>query len=351
MQQTETKVKVQTVLGPVEASALGKTLVHEHCFIDMTAFLVPPAPAEANLAREPVSLENLWWVRLNPVSNLDNMKVLDEKLAFKETSLYKRAGGGTIVDMTTSTVGRDPERLARLAMATGLNIVMGCGYHTARSHPAGMSSRSENVITDELVREITSGVGDTGVRAGIIGEIGCSAPLAETERKVLRGCAAAQRQTGVALYIHPSPKDELALEITQILREAGADLKHVVIGHCDISGFSPATCRKIADAGCYIGFDNFGFEGFIQPPHEARVMALSDGQRLNDIMGLIAAGYLNKILVSQDVATRERLTSYGGTGYAHILRDVLPIMRTKGFTEEQIHALLVENPRRLLTPG
>jgi phosphotriesterase-related protein len=259
------------------------------------------------------------------------------------------AGGNTLVEVSTGAVGRNPQGLVRIARATGLNVVMGTGYHTARSHPAPLASRSEKEITDEMVKDITVGVDNTGVRAGIIGEIGCAAPLAESERKVLRCCAAAQQQTGVAIYIHPSPKDEVALEIPRILSDAGADLSRVVIGHVDISGFSEDTSRRLADSGCFIAYDTFGFEGFIEPPHEARVVELSDAKRINEIIRLIADGYLNKILISQDVATKERLTSYAGTGYAHILRDLLPIMRVKGLTDEQIHTLLVENPKRMLS--
>jgi phosphotriesterase-related protein len=76
---------------------------------------------------------------------------------------------------------------------------------------------------------------------------------------------------------------------------------------------------------------------------------LSDMQRINNIMQLIGDGYLNQIIVSQDISTKHRLTSYGGLGYAHILRDIVPVMRTKGMTEEQIHKLLVENPKRVLS--
>jgi phosphotriesterase-related protein len=346
------KKNVQTVLGTIDADSLGTTLVHEHLLIDMTGYFVPPVgDAETKLAHQKVNLENLYWVRLNPVSNLDNLKLWDKKLVVKECEHYKAAGGNTIVEVSTPPVGRDPRGLVSIARATGLNVVMGAGFHTARSHPPDLASRSEEEITEELVKEITVGADGTGVRAGIIGEIGCSAPLAEGERKVLRCCGAAQRRTGVAVYIHPSPADDLALEIPKILSDAGADLSRVVIGHIDISGFSGETCRKFLEMGCYIAYDTFGFEGFIRPPHEARVMELSDAQRIKDLIRLIADGYLNKILISQDVATKERLASFAGFGYAHILRDLLPIMRVKGISDEQIHALLVDNPKHMLSSG
>jgi phosphotriesterase-related protein len=342
--------KIQTVLGIIDADNLGTTLMHEHLLHDMTVYFIEPAASgERSLAYEPVSMDNLWWVRLHESNNLDNMRLTIEQLATKEAMVYKLATGDTIVELTTAGVfGRDPLGLVRIARATGLNIVMGTGYNSAALHPPQFATRTEEDVTEELVSDITIGVDNTGVRAGIIGEIGCST-LAESERMVLRCCAVAQQRTGVAISIHPSPTDDLVLEIAKILADAGADLSHTIIGHVDVTGFSRATCHKLADAGCYIGFDNFGLEGLLELPGLGRAVELSDMQRINNIMQLIDDGYLNQIIVSQDISTKHRLTSYGGLGYAHILRDIAPVMRIKGLTEEQIHKLLVENPKRVLS--
>ena len=203
------------------------------------------------------------------------------------------------------------------------------------------------------------GVGDTGVRAGIIGEIGCSAPapLADSERKVLRASATAQRRTGAALNIHPPFSDDLVLEVIEILDDAGADLSRTVISHVDGSFFfSPATCRKIADAGCYIEFDTFGCPIVPITTTEMRLTGRqgllgrrSEVERINEIKCFIDEGYLNHILISQDVARKIHLVTYGGYGYAHILREVVPWMRQAGISDEQIHTLLVENPKRVLS--
>jgi phosphotriesterase-related protein len=343
--------KAQTVLGDIDPELLGTTLIHEHLIIDQSKqFMEPDAASERYFAYQPVQLENLWWVRLHPVNNLDNMRFTDEQLAKKESLQYKLEGGNTIVEVTTGAVlGRDPLGLVRISRSTGLNIIMGAGYHIEALHPKELASRTEQDITDEIVRDITVGVGNTGVRAGIIGEVGCSLPLKDGEKKVLRCCAAAQQRTGVAVYIHPSADNEVMLNIVKILSDSGADLRRVIIGHVDISKFSGATNRKILDMGCNIAFDTFGFEGFIQPPRESRVVELSDAQRINDIIGLITEGYLSNIFISQDVATKERLLSYGGTGYVRIIRDLVPVMKIKGISEKEIKVLLVDNPRRILT--
>jgi phosphotriesterase-related protein len=351
MEKLELQGKAQTVLGTIDPELLGTTLVHEHLLIDEAkVFMEPAGASERRLAYQPVQLDNLWWVRLNPLNNLDNVRYTDETLATKEAMQYRLAGGGTIVEVTTGSVlGRDPLGLARIARSTGLNIVMGAGYHVQALHPPELASRTEQDITDELVRDITVGVGDTGVRAGIIGEIGCSLPLKDGEKRVLRCCAAAQQRTGIAIYIHPSADNEVVLDIVKTLRDAGANLRRVIIGHVDISNFSGDAIRKILDEGCNVGYDSFGFEGFIRPPQESRVVELSDAKRINDIKKLIEEGYLNQIFISQDVATKERLMSYGGTGYVHIIRDLVPIMNIKGIAENEVKTLLVDNPKRILT--
>lgn len=351
MRHRELTGRVQTVLGLIDADSLGVVSTHEHLLSDMSSWFVEPTEAtERRLAHEPISLENLWWVRSRQTSHVDNLKLTNEQLAIKEALLYKWAGGNTIVELSNIGLYRDPLGLVRIARATGLNIVMGAGYYIGATHPPELTTMTEEEITQEIVRDIMVG-GNTGVRPGIIGEIGCSAPLEESERKVLRASAAAQRHTGTAISVHPSPSDDLALEIIKILSDAGADLSRTVISHVDLWSFSRATCRRLADAGCYLEYDRFGTSAEIYPPSYLEVRhlePLSHIQKINDIMELIAEGYLNQILVAHDICFKHQLVAYGGCGYAHILRDVVPVMQAKGISDEQIHTLLVENPRRVL---
>ena len=347
MRRVELVGKVQTVLGIIDGDSLGVTLPHEHLLLDATAFFVEPTEAsQRKLAHELVSLENLYWVKPHCLSHMDNMKLTDEQLAIKEAMLYKLAGGDTIVEMTNIGIHRDPLGLSRIARATGLNIVMGAGYYRAESHPPELATRTEQEIAEEIIRDIMVGADKTEVRAGFIGEIGCSLPLEEAERKVLRASAVAQQQTGAALNIHPSPSDDLGLEIIKILHDAGADLSRTIISHVDMF-FSQTTRREIADAGCYLEFDCFGYADLF-PVYHGRVLDTpSPTQRINDIIQHIADGYLNQILISGDICYKHMLVNYGGYGYAHILRDIVPLMRYKGISDEQIHTLLVENPKRV----
>ena len=350
MTLAELKGKVQTVLGAIDSDSLGITLLHEHVLTDLSAYFVEPTEAtERKRAYEPVGLENRSWVKLNRLTSLDNLRLTDEEVAIKEALLFKAAGGNTIVEMSSIGLCRDPLGLSRIARATGLNMIMGTGYYVGVSHPPGLAGKTEEEIAEELVNEITVGVGSTGIRAGVIGEIGCSPPLEEGERKVLRAAAIAQRRTGVAINVHPGPTDDLALEIVQILDDAGADLSRTAISHVDMFGFRRSTLRQIADAGCYLEYDTFGHEG-LHPPYLGHILsAPSDMQRIYDIIALISEGYLDRLLMSTDHCYKHLLVTYGGYGYAHIPRDVVPMLRRMGISNEEINTLLVKNPKRFLT--
>jgi phosphotriesterase-related protein len=353
MEKVDLKGKALSVLGPVDPEFLGIVLSHEHILADMTAYFIePPESTEKRMAYEPVSVENLYWIHTHLMGNRDDLVMNDEKLAIKELMRFKLAGGNTVVEMSCIGLGRDPRGLQRIARATGLNIIMGAGYYVSCSHPPELKERSEQEIADEIVKDISSGVGDTGVRAGIIGEVGCSMPLDDSERKVLRASAIAQRMTGAAINIHPSRSNELLLEAIEILEKSGADLARVVISHSGHFPFSKETIKGIAKAGCSVEFDTFGhpalpIECFT---HEKKLLEMpSDVQRIYYIRELIEEGFLNRILISQDCCFKHKYVRYGGYGYAHILEHIIPWMKQRGITEEQIRTIVVENPKRILT--
>ena len=167
MTETTLKGKVQTVIGTVEPDTLGPTTTHEHLLIDFSCMFNEPAEAtEWHRAHQPVTMENLGWVRYQSFANLDNLMLIDEEAATAEATIYMRAGGGTIVDATTLGIGRDPLALARIARATGLNIVMGAGYYVDAVHPYGMDGMTEGDITQQIIDEVRVGVGETRVKAG-----------------------------------------------------------------------------------------------------------------------------------------------------------------------------------------
>ncbi|MFC1912234.1 phosphotriesterase [Chloroflexota bacterium] len=357
MDRSDIKGKAQTVLGLIDGSELGITLPHEHFFIDSRCYIVEPTdPEEKKLAHQKLTLENLWYARSHNLTSYDNLLLDDEEMAIREAMYFKEAGGKTIVDLTCiSGHGRNPEGLVNIAKATGLSIIMGTAYYIARSYTpeAKIDSRTEEDIAEEFIREITVGVGDTGIKAGILGENGISWPMRDGERKVLRAAGIAQQETGAAINIHLGGCEDSPFECIKILEEVGADLSRVVFSHMGrtIPISSRATRARLAEKGCYLEYDGFGFD--VTYPTKSPEMCPydrpNDEIRMTLIMELIEDGFLNQILVSQDVAWKVILRSYGGQGYGHILRNIVPRMRAKGMTEEQINTILVANPRRVNT--
>ena len=341
--------QVQTVLGPLAATDVGIALPHEHLLIDFKVMFVEPVTAsDKGRAWEPVSLDNLGWVRQNFNSNLDNLRLTDERVAADEIRLFKHAGGRTVIDPTPVSLGRDPLALARIARATGLNVIMGAGYYVAAAHPADMDRRSVDDLAREMTRDVTVGVGDTGVRSGLIGEIGCTWPWTDNEKKVVRAAIAAQRATGAPLMIHPGRNPRAPMDIAEFVQKEGGDLRRTIMCHI---------CRTIADVravvdlaqtGIWLEYDLFGLENSYYPYQPSFDMP-NDGGRMGHVLALIEAGHHDQLLLSHDIAYKTSLVKYGGYGYHHLLLNVVPRLRMKGVDDAGLERLLVDNPARAFT--
>jgi phosphotriesterase-related protein len=337
---------VQTVLGTIEPAQMGVTLPHEHLLIDFKVMFAEPASAsDRGRAYEPVSLANLGWVRQHFNANLDNLRLTDERVAADEILLFKHAGGSTVVDPTPKTLARDPLALARIARATGLNVVMGAGYYVHASHPPDMDRRSVDDLAREMIADVTVGAGDTGVRAGLLGEIGTTYPWTENEKKVLRAAIAAQRETGAPLMIHPGRHPRMPMELAEFVQKEGGDLRRTIMCHI---------CRTIADVkevidlaqtGIWLEYDLFGLENSYYPYNPSFDMP-NDGGRMAHVLALMDAGHRDQLLLSHDIAYKTSLVAYGGYGYHHLLVNVVPRLRAKGVDDAGLRRLLVENPTR-----
>ncbi len=341
--------KVLTVLGPIEPAKAGVTLTHEHLFIDFTPVFQEPEGATARrMAREKVTLENLGWVRYNWNSSLDNLQILDEAVTVREAAEYHRAGGSTIVDVTSVGLGRDPLALVRVSRATGLNIVMGCGYYVGLTHTDWLKKSRADDVAAVIVRDIRTGVDSTGVRAGIIGEIGCSWPWADSEKKSLEAAVMAQKETGAPLLIHPGRNEKAPTELLNAVAEWGGDLSRTIMGHIERTIYDRGILKEVAQSGAYLNFDLFGHESSYYPFAPETYMP-SDHERIAMLEYLIGLGKQDRILLAHDICSKHRLKAYGGHGWDHIIARVAPRMRRLGFTEEQLRMVLVDNPTRVLT--
>lgn len=348
MNRTEMKGKIATVLGFIQPEELGFTLSHEHLVIDFRAiFKELPNASDRYLAMQPVAMHNLDWVKKHRFSVPDNLLLLDEQEAIDETLLYRNEGGEAIVEVSNRSFARDPLSLARISRATGVRVVMGGGYYNSRSHDERLRKMGVDDLTEEFSSEIRDGVGDTGIRPGVLGEIGCLWPLAESEKKVLLAAGRTQKMTGIAINIHPGWSEKAPMEILDILTSAGADPRHVIISHTDRTLMSHESRVEALKTGCYLVYDSIGREGYFDL--ETIIDIPNDNYRVNDIMRLMDAGFPDQILLSADVCTKDMRVRYGGHGYVHIPKYFVPLMRRKGMSQEAVDKLLIHNPARSLT--
>ena len=336
--------EVQTVLGPVAPDLLGLVLPHEHILCDVTP---PGIAASAGGQQVEINLENVHEIRYHWVCHYGNHILDDVTVAIEEVARFERAGGGAIVELTICGIKPNPAGLAEISRATGVPIVAGTGYYI-EAHAGGFfTGCSVDQLANKMIDGVKNGLGDSGVRAGIIGEIGVSDPWSSAEQRVMTAAVLAQQETGASINVHPGRQPFSPLEIVRFVRRLGGDPARLVISHLDRTLFDVASVARLLDDGCIAEWDFFGIESAYYP--FADIDLPNDGQRLNLIQVLVSQGYGNRILISQDICTKTRLVRWGGHGYAHLIEAVLPMMRRKGFSETEITQITELTPRRLLT--
>lgn len=337
--------RVLTVAGPVDPSSLGPTLMHEHVFIDIArpAHTRMP-PADPIAAAEPLTLATISRTRLGaPNADNDLMADFDEQLA--EVNAFRHAGGGTIVEVSNLGLGRDARSLLRLSRASGLNVVMGAGWYERTFHPEDMAERSVEELTDVMVRDITVGVEGTGIRAGIIGEVGVEGnPLHPDELKSVRASGRASRITGAPITFHFGGHREEKFDVLDILAEEGVAPTSVVMGHAGELALDLPFARRILERGVFIECDYLGAPGspwgYLWPINDRKVA--------RGLVTLAEEGFADQIVLGHDVCTKLQLKRYGGRGYDYISEHFLPVARGMGLSAEAEHAIMVENPARAL---
>ncbi|KAI4905205.1 hypothetical protein NFI96_011031 [Prochilodus magdalenae] len=341
--------KVQTVLGLVDPNQLGRTLTHEHLTMTFECCFCPPAPGDEAMATAPMEMKNVHWIQQHPYSHRENLLLSQEKEAVREELLaFKKAGGGTIVENTTTGISRNLPVLQQLAKDTEVHIVAGAGYYVDATHSAETRKMTVEKFTDIIVSEVLHGADGTDIRCGVIGEIGTSWPITDSEKKVLRATAHAQKQLGCPVIIHPGRNNAAPKEAIRILQEAGGDISKTVMSHMDRSVFDPAELLEFAKLGSYIEYDLFGTE-MLDYIFNPEIDMPSDSQRIKTLAFLIKEGYEDKLLVAHDIHTKNRLTKFGGHGFSHILKNIVPKMLSRGITQKQVDKILIDNPKAWLT--
>lgn len=300
-------LQVMTVRGPVPPGELGHTQTHDHVFSDIS------------------------WARHRWVA----MPTTDEVQMTEEIRLYKEAGGGAIVDCALEHIGRKPEALRRISEATGVHIVMGVGFYREPYYPEFVNKWTTQRLAEYMIDEIENGWADTGVRPGVIGEIGIDKRWVQgVEERVIRAAARAHHATGLAVTTHTPP--HTALLFHEILQEEGVPPDRIIFGHLD-NTLEMDELERVAATGAYIQFDLIGIEWIN-----------SDQRRAEFLAELIRRGHGDRLLVSQDMPARPRLKTNGGHGYQHLIDNFLPMLRAEGVNEEDIDRITRINPARAL---
>ena len=318
---------VNTVTGQISSDDLGMTLMHEHF-----AFGFPGFQGDT----------------LGPY----NPKAIVET-GIEVAEKVKAHGVKTIVDATPNECGRDVEVLREISERAEIQVICSTGYYfEGEGAPAyftfrqGLGTAPEEV-EQLIMTEITDGIGDTGIKAGVVKLASSLNAITDYEEMFFKAGAKAQRETGVPIITH-TQEGTMAPEQAEFLISEGADPNRIMIGHMD-GNTDQAYHIGTLNHGVNIAFDRYGIQGLVGMP--------MDEMRTACLLGLLGTGYGDRIMLSHDTVNvwlgrppvfpeeaEELLTNWHIT---HLFENVLPILKKAGITDEQINTIFVENPKRL----
>jgi phosphotriesterase-related protein len=332
---------IHTVLGPIEAGELGVTSMHEHLLADARILHAP--------AREPlpesdrVTIENLGFLRWNLLALEDNLVLDDAGLAAAELERAAALGQRAVVDLTVWGLGARPGDLPAIARAAGMHVVAGCGAYLDRPHPPEVAGVAEDELTERFVAALNGEIEPgSGVRAGLLGLIGTSEPVTDSEQRVLRAAGAAAGRTGAAITIRLDPSARRGQWVLEQLVRAGCPPEQVIFGNVDEFAdreYLGALARAGATLEWCFGNEAYYRDGYKDP---------TDAERLDGICAALEDGLGDRCVLGCSVWTKTQLRGYGGMGYDHVLRRIVPALRSRGVPDDVLDAMLVHNPRRLL---
>ena len=320
--------QVDTVRGPISATELGVTLMHEHVFV---------------LSPEIIANYPEGW----------GEEDVREQQAVDKLNALKAAGVDTIVDLTVIGLGRYIPRIQRVAERTDLQIVVATGVYTFNDVPMyfhfsgpGTGMDGPEPMVEMFVRDITEGIAGTGVKAAILKCATDEPGLTPGVERVLRAVAVAHRATGVPISTHTHARTRRGLEQQRVFAEEGVDLGRVIIGHSGDTTDLDYLEELIAN-GSYIGMDRFGLDN---------ILGFED--RVDTVARMCERGHADKMVLAHDASCyidwlpeAALPIALPNWHFQHIHNDVLPALRERGVTEEQITTMLVDNPRAIFTHG
>ncbi|HSP38338.1 MAG TPA: hypothetical protein VLR26_11350 [Frankiaceae bacterium] len=319
---------VETVRGPLDVSALGTTLMHEHVFTLSTEHVQNYGAGD-------------WWDEEERVQD-----------AIEKLTALKEIGIDSIVDPTVWGLGRYIPRIQRIAEQIELNIVVATGLYFDDDVPRQYEHRGPGLLIDpgvdpmvgDFTRDITEGIAETGVKAAFLKCMIEHKGMTPGAERILRACARTHRETGVPITVHTNSFIGAGRLAKELFEQENVDLTKVVIGHAGDSN-DLDYLKELADAGCILGMDRFGLD--IYNPTD---------QRVATIVALAEQGYADRMVLAHDAfcyidyfpgelqdAIKQVTPNWN---YRHISEDVLPMLRDRGVSDEQLTTMLVDNPRR-----
>lgn len=301
-----------TVLGPMPPRKLGRTLMHEHVLVDF------------------IGADQIAPGRYDPEEAFQK--------AFPHLQRLKSLGCNALVECTPNYLGRDPELLRRLSRASGLHMITNTGlYGAARDKhvPRFAYTESADELAARWIREFEGGIPPSGIRPGFM-KIGVdSGPLSEIDAKLVTAAARTHRRTGLVIASHTGDGTAALAEL-DLLRREGVEPSAFIWVHAQ-SASDPGIHQQVAELGAWVEFDG------ISPDSVAQHVGL--------VMQMKRAGHLGRVLISQDAGWYSVGEPGGGNfrGYDILFTEFLPALRKAGASEDDIHTLLVRNPRQALT--
>jgi phosphotriesterase-related protein len=338
---------IETVLGPIPAAAAGRVSMHDHLLADARMLAAPGAATGEDGLPGPeakVAIDNLGFLHWNLLALEDNLVLEDPVLAADELRRAADLGQGTMVDLTSWGLGPSPAELPAIARAAGMNVVAGCGVYLDRPHPEWIARQSREELVDTFIRALDEELEEgCGFRAGIIGILGTGEPVTDSETRVLLAAAEAAGRTGAAVVVRTDAQAKRGLELLDAMAAAGCPAEQVIFGNVD-EYIDLAYHRELAAAGATLEWC-FGNEAGLRPG----LREPSDGERIAALIALLAQdGMAERCVLGGSVWTKTQLLAFGGCGYEHLLRNVVPALQAGGVSDAAVEAMLVSNPARLL---
>lgn len=310
---------IQTVNGIINAKSLGYVAPHEHALIDIRN-QYSGTQKKGTLGWDgKVTSENRELLMSNPYAMRDNLILDNHDEALSEIKRLAKAGCNTFVDVTPIGLGRDITFLQRIATETFMNVIAATGFYTADAIPRKCALMSENEISELFVKELTLGIDNTTIKAGIIGEIGTSQIIEKSEIKTLKAAAKAHQLTGTPIIVHLYPWGKTGFEVINLLEKENVAPSKICLCHTDVS-ININYMTELLKQGIYLEFDNFGKEFCSSVPYGE---FSSDQERLETLLTLCNKGFYQQLLASCDVCLKVLYHRNCGTGYDHVFTYIM----------------------------